>query len=44
LNQYTKKIYEIVEIDYNQKFHEFLFGGIPREELEEIPHGNVKEL
>lgn len=50
LNQYTKKIYEIVEIDYNQKFHEFLFGGIPREELEEyialikaIPYGNVKD-
>jgi hypothetical protein len=26
-----KKIYEIIEIDYNQELHTYLFGNIPRE-------------
>jgi len=50
INQYTKKIYEIVEIDYNEKFHKFLFGTVTKEILEDyvkivkaIPSGKVTD-
>lgn len=49
-NGNKKTLYEILEIDYNIKFRDLLFGDIPKKMLEgyvnyikSIPHGNVSE-
>lgn len=48
INQYTKQVIEIMEIDYNCKMHKILFGDITQDEIskyvseiKEIPKGKV---